>query len=202
MNATANYILFDAARLKQQIHKAKAIKPNFISLYKGRNVEDLADVGPYLFTIEAGSEIASWYKKTGWGNSWGVLVNSNADFQSLFLHFQKFLLVENEEGKQLYFRFYDPRVLRIFLPSCDNLQLDDFFGPVQQFICEDENPDFALVFSYNGRKLVKDKVNAETIFSVPVLAEQKSNILAPGTSGPTENEATPPDAKPKRKFIY
>jgi hypothetical protein len=203
MDVVANYILLDAARMKQQIHRAKAIIPNYVSLYKGRNMEDLADVGPYLFVLETEKKFASWYKETGWGNSWGVQVNSTADRETLFHHFQKFVLVENEEGKQLYFRFYDPRVLRIFLPSCDNLQLEDFFGPVQQFICEDENPDFALVFSYNGRKLIKDKVKAETIFSAAARAEQLPAISSSaGTGNTNQQEVKPPDVKPKRKFIY
>ena len=48
-------------------------------------------------------------------------------------HFRRFLLVEAPDGDSWYFRFYDPRVLERFLPTCDAAQLTDFFGPVSAY---------------------------------------------------------------------
>jgi hypothetical protein len=39
----------------------------------------------------------------------------------------------------MYFRFYDPRVLRIFLPTCDQDQLLTFFGRIRSFWTENES---------------------------------------------------------------
>jgi hypothetical protein len=51
------------------------------------------------------------------------------------------LLVERErDGKLLYFRFYDPRVLRRFLPTCDAEQLRQLFGPIDAFVMEGDDP--------------------------------------------------------------
>jgi len=46
-----------------------------------------------------------------------------------------------EEGstKFLYFRFYDPRVLRVFIPSCTDQQLIQFYGPIRRFWMENED---------------------------------------------------------------
>ena len=35
---------------------------------------------------------------------------------------------QGPDDEALYFRFYDPRVLESFLPTCSEEQLDEFFG--------------------------------------------------------------------------
>ena len=58
--------------------------------------------------------------------------------------FRKFLIVKLEVGKELYFRFYDHRVLRIFLPTCYEKQLKYFFGLIKVFAMESEDAEFEL----------------------------------------------------------
>ena len=47
----------------------------------------------------------------------------------------KLLWVRDEGQRQLYFRFYDPRVLPVFLPTCDAEQRRQVFGPVEKLYC-------------------------------------------------------------------
>ncbi len=68
---TINYGLLDAARMAQQMEKAKELNANHLSLYQGRSEEDLADVAPYLFSFKEDSDFGKWLIKTGWSNSWG-----------------------------------------------------------------------------------------------------------------------------------
>jgi hypothetical protein len=56
-------------------------------------------------------------------------------------------MVENPDGKEVFFRFYDPRILRRFLPVCTPAETRQFFGPVMQFWVEDEKPEFLLQFA-------------------------------------------------------
>ena len=50
-------------------------------------------------------------------------------------HFRKYLMVEAEgDDSRLYFRFYDPRVLRVFLPTCPPESKQAFFGDVERFL--------------------------------------------------------------------
>ncbi len=44
------------------------------------------------------------------------------------------------------FRYYDPRVLRKLLPEYNEIELDTFFGDVQSFFAESEDPDIIDVF--------------------------------------------------------
>lgn len=165
MNTSPNYLLLDAARMQEETEQAKEQNPRYASLYKGRSEEDLAGVAPYLFTYRKGSHFANWYQSNGWGHAWGVLVKSTLPFDEVYKHFRKFLLVKTEDGRELYFRFYDPRVLRTFLPGCDARQLAEFFGPVQHFICEDKDPGNALDFSIQNNALQTAQTAQEAVFS-------------------------------------
>lgn len=147
------YLLLDAARMGRAMLTAKEMNPEHGCLYKGRSEEALADFAPYLFSFEEGSEFSKWYFENGWGNSWGLLLESPETAEVVYKHFRRFLLVKTEEGQELYFRFYDPRVLRIFLPTCDTEQLQDFFGPVSTYLMEAEDPALYLMFSLQQNKL-------------------------------------------------
>jgi hypothetical protein len=55
--------------------------------------------------------------------------------------------VVTEDGERVFFRFYDPRVLRVYLPTCeDEANLRSVFGPVGRFYMEGENPETILEF--------------------------------------------------------
>lgn len=120
------------------------MNPVFDSLYRGRSEESLSVVAPYLFLFQHKTDFINWYMAKGWGDSWGVLIKSPYPLDELHKHFRKFLIVGTEDNQQLYFRFYDPRVMRIFLPSCDTQQLREFFGPIEYFVMEDADKNFAL----------------------------------------------------------
>jgi len=163
MEKIFNYIILDAARTRVEIIKAKELNPNHDSLFRGRSEQPLAYVAPYLFSFDPQTEFAKWYMQNGWGNSWGILVYSKSDLKSLVKHFRHFLMVKTEDGEQLYFRFYDPRVLRVFLPTCDERQLRDFFGPIDYFLCESEEPASGLVFSLRNGELKVDIIKKDEV---------------------------------------
>jgi len=161
------HLLLDAARITTEIAAAKEQNKQHICLYRGHSEEALDGVAPYLFRFAYNTSFSNWYLKRGWGDSWGILLKSSWPLSELHKHFRKFLLVKSEEGQELYFRFYDPRVLRIFLPTCDAAQIREFFGgAIDYFFLEDEDPDYALRFSHqNGvlqteRFSVKDEIAA------------------------------------------
>lgn len=147
------HTLLDAARMGSAMATAKELNAGFRSLYKGRSEEQLADFAPYLFMISNNNSFSRWLTAEGWGHSWGIYLESLANPADVYRHFRKYLLVQNEQGKEYYFRFYDPRVMRSFLPTCNPQQLVDFFGPVTYFLLEDEDPAYALRFSLQSGHL-------------------------------------------------
>jgi hypothetical protein len=106
----------------------------------------MAEVAPYLVHLEASSEFTTWVLTQGWGEHWGIFAIASADLFEMRQHFRRFLTVYDANGKPLLFRYYDPRVLRVYLPTCNAEELATVFGPVLSFICEDESPNSALRF--------------------------------------------------------
>ena len=141
-------VVLDAARIFGELETAQTLQTTFLSLYMGESEASLSAVAPYLFSYQPGSEFGKWLLEKGWGKSWGIFVEAELTLEELRKHFRKFLLVKTEDDKELYFRFYDPRVLRIFLPTCDEQQLREFFGPVKVFAMESEDPECALEFRF------------------------------------------------------
>lgn len=162
-NKLYNYAILDAARLYGELEKAKRLGSVFSSLYKGKSEQTLAEVAPYLFACDWSSPLAHWILNEGWTLAHGYFIQSTVSFEELHKHLRKFLIVQDEKGKQLYFRFYDPRVLRIFLPTCDNVQISEFFGPVKHFIVEGDSKDEAIQFSHEDGILRQKKMAAKEL---------------------------------------
>ncbi|MCK7510897.1 MAG: DUF4123 domain-containing protein [Desulfobacterales bacterium] len=75
-------------------------------------------------------------------------------------HFRRFLMVHDSDGKPLYFRYYDPRVLRVYLPTCTSQELKTVFGPVESFLVEDEDGRSAIRFRRASGALQEERLQA------------------------------------------
>ena len=105
------------------------------SLYSGRLPPELGRASPQLVELPAGHRLRARLLDAGLGRSWGIfLVTDEPD--NLRHHLRRWLKVRSANGRRYLFRFYDPRVLRAWLPTCTPDELARFFGPVQRFVCE------------------------------------------------------------------
>jgi hypothetical protein len=116
------------------------------SLYEGMQGKMLEAYAPYLVRLPGDSRLLETLIAQGWGKHWGIFIVSATDFKTLRKHFRTFLMVKSPEGKQLYFRYYDPRVLRVYLPTCSAAETNFVFGPVAAYLCEGEAADTLLVW--------------------------------------------------------
>ncbi len=141
------FAVLDAAREDRLPAFLQAYSVEHASLYEGDGGDRLKDVAPYLALLPKTSSLLKLLMSEGWGKSWGVFLNANVPFADVRKHLRKFLTVQNEEGSSLYFRFYDPRVLRVFLPTCTREERSDFFGPISRFVLEGEDLARPLEFT-------------------------------------------------------
>lgn len=102
-----------------------------LSLFKSGAQESYWAVAPYLVKVDSG--LLEWIAENLDGTPWGIFVFSKTDLPALHKHFRHFLIVHLHDGKQWFFRFYDPRILTTYLPSCNAAELKQFFGPVRGF---------------------------------------------------------------------
>lgn len=152
------FALIDAARNPTIYPTLLEADCAWCSLYRGESVHRLADSAPYLVQLDWQSRFTLWLLEEGWRESWGVFLTSCASLTALRQHFRRLLMVEIPDGRIVYFRFYDPRVLRTFLPTCLPVELDGVFGPVDRFLVEDEEGTAALIFSHNGKHLDQARI--------------------------------------------
>jgi hypothetical protein len=133
------YALLDAARDESIYPKIVNSDLESTCLYQGEKARELAWVAPYLVLLRRDDPFTQWVVENGWGKSWGVFAGSSATLNELKRHFRTFLMVYDEEGNSLYFRYYDPRVFRVYLPTCNAEELGNVFGPIEYFLLEQED---------------------------------------------------------------
>jgi hypothetical protein len=130
------FAVLDAAREDRLPAFLQAYGVEHFSLYEGESGNQLKDVAPYLALLPKTSQLVPLLVKEGWGKSWGIYFNSDAELPKVRDHLRRLLTVKDEDGRLLYFRFYDPRVLRVFIPTCTPEESIDLFGPISRFVME------------------------------------------------------------------
>lgn len=152
------YALLDAARNPRIVSLVRESRCEFQSLYEGAQGEVLANWAPYLVLLTPTAPFLETLVAEAWGNSWGVYLTCPQPFADVRKHLRHFLLVTLPDKRQVYFRFYDPRVLRVFLPTCQPEQLKEFFGPVTAYWMESTAVDTLLKFTTNGKRISKETI--------------------------------------------
>ena len=134
--------------LLARLHSTQRLR--FVCLYRGALRPDMAQVAPYLVAIEPESEFMHWLLANGWDNHWGVFLRTRARMIDVRKHLRNLNRVYGPQLQSLWFRYYDPRVLRAFLPLCESHQLPELFGPVCTWVVEAEAPGRAIAFAEAG----------------------------------------------------
>lgn len=127
-------------------------------LYRGRLEPEMAAVAPYLASLHPDSPFTEWVLSNCWGRRRGMFGASHAGMSELRMHFRRFAMVSDQAGKLYYFRFYDPSVLRNYLPKANAKEVTDIFGPVQWFFMEDVDPRMARRFFLVDNALCEDRI--------------------------------------------
>jgi hypothetical protein len=132
------YAILDAARDARIKALVDVCEEEVRSLFDGPQGDVLAEVAPYLVRFGERSELLEVVVNEGWGDAWGVFLTSGRPFDEVRRRLRRSLMVMDEEtGKRLYFRFYDPRVLRLFWPGATARQTSEMVGTeIEGFVVE------------------------------------------------------------------
>jgi hypothetical protein len=141
------YALLDGARNPRVHREVEGSRLSYVCLFSGVLAPELVETAPYLVHLSARGAFTPRLFDLAWGQSWGIFARSRSNLEDLRRHFRRLLLVRDERGRQLYFRYYDPRVLRVYLPTCTPEELKTYFGPVESFLVEERDPDVLVTYS-------------------------------------------------------
>jgi hypothetical protein len=169
------FAILDAARNDKIYPKLLETNVPAVCLFRGDKARELAHVAPYLVQLDP--EFTRWLLETGWGKSWGIFVVSTDTLDQLKHHFRSILTVYDEDGNSLFFRYYDPRVLRVYLPTCNESELKIFFGEINRYVAEGEDGDTAIDYLRAAGQLSQHTVQLQMEALSKYMLEQFENRM-------------------------
>ena len=146
------WALVDAAQDQRVYWSITDSYLNHSCLFAGPLPKEIAMVAPYLVQLEPGDKFTKFLSNE-WGKGACVYLECDESMRVLRHHLRKFLTVQDRSGRRLLFRYYDPYVLRAFLPPCNTDELKAIFGPVRSYWAESDDPNTMLQFQFDGRAL-------------------------------------------------
>jgi hypothetical protein len=152
------WMIVDAARDRRIFGMLLDSYLRYSCLYHGDLAPELELAAPYLVQLEYDDKYSQQLIERAWGHSWGVFLKCGSSDASLRRHLRKLLSVRGPKGEILLFRYYDPRVLRVYLPTCRPEELETVFGPIDRFWLEDESPETMVEFRVDRGRLLRNEL--------------------------------------------
>ena len=139
------YAIVDAAQ-DDKLHDLvfAALFPN--CLFATDTVSPVGRAAPYMVPVQHAERLMNEWRARGRGRNWGVFVRADIPIPRLLQRLRILNLATLPDGRTVLFRWWDPRVLRVFLPTCSGEQLAPFFDGPQAFLCEAETGEALLGF--------------------------------------------------------
>ncbi|MFQ5412131.1 MAG: DUF4123 domain-containing protein [Phycisphaerae bacterium] len=147
---TRSYCVLDGAAVPDLPKRLYEMDPPNYPLIRGNLTPDMVHVAPYVVFLGPRDDFTNWIIDEGFGKNWGIFVQCRFSINEMRRHFRELMNVNDETGKPLLFRFYDPRVIRKFLPTCDEGQVEAFFGKVERYFVESGEGETMLVYTHEN----------------------------------------------------
>jgi hypothetical protein len=123
-------------------------------LFEGTIDPDLNAVSPHVVELAAPDPLSRLWRTHGWGKSWGILISSRASLSAVRRRLRHFTLARLPDGTgPVLFRFWDPRVFRVFLPAVEPDDLRAWFTDIDAYIVEDESGQGSLRYDLADGRL-------------------------------------------------
>ena len=123
-------------------------------LFSGKLEPPLQAAAPYLVKLSTESLLYKAWQNEGWGKNWGIFCSSTASIHELRKHFRQFLSARLPDGMIVQFRFYDPRVWRIYINTCNQADLKNWFAHVLEYTVEAEGGTHSSHYKYSDGVLM------------------------------------------------
>lgn len=134
------YGVFDSARDPRIVVLLNESIEEHASLYEGERGAVLDDVAPYMVKFASGSGLLEQLISEGWGNAWGLFVVAAEPWKIVRRQLRRFLMVlDDAANEKMYFRFYDPRVMREFHSVATPRQRAELLHGMQRMVMEGED---------------------------------------------------------------
>lgn len=130
---TTRYLLLDGAKIENLPARVYSLDENPIVewLYHSTPLHEVFDVGPALVVLRANTALEKAFTED-WQNDAGLIIESDAPIQQLTEHLRSLIHVRVPGDASMLFRYYDPRVMRHWLPPMSPAEKDHLMGPIRR----------------------------------------------------------------------
>jgi len=146
-------------------------------LYRGE-AEKFFAVSPILVRCEQGTRLFEWLTDEAWGSDNAMFLTSQQPMDCLADHFVRFTVVRTDGDPKMFFRFYDPRVLQVYLPACSVAEREALFGPADRLAVEASDGAELLVFDREGGGLGPVPATAPLPEDVPYITPAQMDAFS------------------------
>ncbi len=117
-------------------------------LFGGQIVSPLLEAAPWCVHLGFHEAKGREFFCRNWGSAAGIYLTAlpNAELKAVRAQLKRLLRVQLPSGSKALFRFYDPRVFRVFAPTCDTAQWRLLASDHHNWWCESE--DAAQLLQY------------------------------------------------------
>ena len=163
--------VLDCARDERIFAAVERCRLDKSCLYAGRIPWILQRAAPHLVVLDPDDRFTRYLLDDGWGDSWGIYLRTELPMLDVRRHLRTLLRVKDETGRNLIFRWYDPRVLRLYLPSCRPAELRTMFGAIERFYCEGSDSSTLLSYQFDDTRLIAQTDDLKNSPGEPLPAE-------------------------------
>lgn len=148
------YAVLDPAREPALYEHIARLEPGAAAcLFEGRLAPELKQVSPHLVELAPNDPLAAAWRREGWGKSWGIQLDSAKPLGFVRRRLRHFTQARLPDGEgPVLFRFWDPRVFRVYLPLVEPAELPAWFEGIECYRCEGEDSSI-LEFRLAGTTL-------------------------------------------------
>jgi hypothetical protein len=152
---TTLYGILDLACAPELFEHVARLEPaGAACLFEGRLDSSVARASPHLVELAPSDPLTITWQNKGWGQSWGILIASREPLGFVRRRLRHFTQARLPGGEgPVLFRFWDPRVFRVYLPLVEPAQLPPWFKGIDRYICETEDGGASLHYTFDGNAL-------------------------------------------------
>jgi len=144
---SSTFGLFDCARDAPQLYREiEGSGLPHCTLFGGVVARPLLEASPVCVYLGAEPGAGSYLLQRYWGNAACMVVTAAEGMvlDDVRKQLKRSLRIRLPTGSRALFRYYDPRVLRAFLPTCTADQARALMGELTDVWCEGETPHIVL----------------------------------------------------------
>ncbi len=157
--ATKLYGVLDCARAPHLYEQAARLEPEAADcLFAGKLDPRVRRVSPFVVELAPSDPLSKLWRSEGWGEAWGILLSSSAGLPAVRRRLRHFTQARLPDGSgPMLFRFWDPRVLRTYMPLIEPSAIQAWFQDIDRYILETEDGSGSIRFSLRNGALTSSR---------------------------------------------